>query len=121
MICLLLPSNKLVKPVAVVSVQAWPRDCFRTGEEPEISNLSNKWDNKMWTESDLAQAVLAYLAEHPRGMDTLEGIAEWWIMRGQVRVDVEALGRALNQLTERGVLEKIGSGEYARYHLKTQT
>ncbi len=36
-------------------------------------------------------------------MDTLEGIAEWWIARQQIRVDVEILARALRRLTERGL------------------
>jgi hypothetical protein len=72
----------------------------------------------VWNDADLAEAVMDYLAEHPKAMDTLEGIAKWWILRRQVRVDVEALKRVLSQLTERGLLEKMGSGDYARYQLK---
>lgn len=70
-------------------------------------------------EEELAEVVLQYLAEHPHAMDTLKGIAEWWIMRQQVRVNVNALARVLRQLTERGLLEEIGTGESARYRLKT--
>jgi len=61
-----------------------------------------------------------YLAEHPQAADTLEGIAEWWVMRQKVRVDLEALTKVLCDLTDRGLLEKIGSGESARYCLKTK-
>jgi hypothetical protein len=61
---------------------------------------------------------LAYLAEHPDAMDTLEGIAEWWVLRQQVRVELDSLNRALLRLTAEGVLEAEGKGELARYHLK---
>lgn len=61
-----------------------------------------------------------YLAEHPQAMDTLEGIGEWWVMRQRVRADLEALTKVLRDLTDQGLLEKIGSGESARYRLKTK-
>jgi predicted transcriptional regulator of viral defense system len=61
---------------------------------------------------------MQYVTEHPHAMDSIEGIAEWWIMRRQVRVDVEALEKVLSQLTEKGLLERIESGEKVRYRLK---
>jgi Fe2+ or Zn2+ uptake regulation protein len=69
-------------------------------------------------EQVLARCVLDYLAAHPRAMDTLEGIAEWWVMREQVRVDLQLLGRVLRQLTEQGLLEEIHSGAEVRFSLK---
>lgn len=69
---------------------------------------------------DLAELVLGYLREHPHAMDTLSGIAHWWVLRQQIRVDLENLQRALDLLTERGVLEGVGSGEMRRYRLSTQ-
>lgn len=71
------------------------------------------------SEESLAHSVMRYLSEHPNAMDTLDGIAEWWIMRQQVRVDVEKLTRVLARLTENGRLDKIGSGDKARYRLKS--
>jgi len=68
----------------------------------------------------LTNSILAYLAEHPHASDTLEGIAEWWVMRQQVRVGVKMLKKALSELKERGYVEKIGRGEKAQYHLKTE-
>lgn len=68
-------------------------------------------------ERALGELVLGYLEEHPRAMETLDGIAEWWIERRRIRVDVEALFRALTDLTERGVLEAIGTGSTRRYRL----
>ncbi len=71
------------------------------------------------SEESLAELVIAYLAEHPNAMDTLDGIAEWWIMRQQFRVDIERLATVLNRLTECGQLDRIGSGSTARYRLKS--
>jgi hypothetical protein len=69
-------------------------------------------------EPELETAVMSYLAEHPEAMDTIEGIAEWWLMRQRIRVGLEALSRVLGRLTNDGLLEKIGEGENARYRLK---
>jgi hypothetical protein len=82
-----------------------------------VSNPSKRDDGRH-EEKKMADAILGYLAEHPRASDTLEGIAEWWIMRHQVRVEVNTLKRILRQLTDSGLLEKSGVGDEACYHLK---
>ena len=51
-------------------------------------------------------------------MDTVEGIAEWWIGRAQLRTDVTLLADVLDQLTRHGVLEQVGEGDRRRYRLK---
>jgi hypothetical protein len=51
-------------------------------------------------------------------MDTLEGIAEWWLMRQQARVDLESLRRVLRLLTAQGLIDVDGEGDQARYRLK---
>jgi Fe2+ or Zn2+ uptake regulation protein len=76
-------------------------------------------DNPREIRPELEAAVRHYLAEHPEAMDTAEGIAEWWLMQERIRVDVEALIRTLQRLTDQGVLEKIGIGDGARYRLKS--
>lgn len=72
------------------------------------------------TNTELARAVLGYLAEHPDAMDTPEGITEWWLMRQHVRVQVEAVEQVLRELAESGVIEQIGTGEQRRYRLKRE-
>jgi hypothetical protein len=69
-------------------------------------------------EEELANALLAYLDEHPQAMDTLEGIAEWWLVRQQVRVVVERVARVLRRLCDEGVLEAVGTGEDRRFRLR---
>ena len=69
-------------------------------------------------DEELAQSVLAYLADHPQAMDSVEGIAHWWIMRQQIRVNVTKLTQVLHELAESGLVEEIGEGEQRRYRLK---
>jgi Fe2+ or Zn2+ uptake regulation protein len=69
-------------------------------------------------DEDVAQVILAYLAEHPQAMDSVEGIAQWWIMRQQIRVKATTVTRVLQGLTEQGLVEELGDGEQRRYRLK---
>jgi len=71
-------------------------------------------------DEEMAQAILAYLAEHPQAMDSVEGIAQWWIMRQQIRVNVKTLARVLRGLAERGLLEELGDEGQRRYRLKAE-
>ena len=80
----------------------------------------SKQAERRWREDDIADIILGYLAEHPQASDTLKGIAEWWIMRQQVRVEVETLKSVLRELIESGVLEASGNGDSRRYALKAK-
>src|SRR5271157_3164336 len=64
-----------------------------------------KTHNSSNDDSVLRQAVLNYLEEHPDAMEVVDGIAEWWIARSQIRVEVEVLRRVLKELTENGTLK----------------
>ena len=66
----------------------------------------------------LEAEILAYLAEHPHAMDTLGGIAEWWIERHRIRVGVDALSRALARLADKGVLEIVSGPHDPLYRLR---
>ena len=69
-------------------------------------------------EDEVAAAIVDYLTERPHAMDTLEGIAEWWLMRQRIRMNVTMLARVVRRLTERGVLEELGPPDEPRYRLK---
>ncbi len=69
-------------------------------------------------DEQLAQSVLAYLTEHPRAMDSVEGIAQWWIMQQQIRVNITTLTRVLRGLVDRGLLEVFGDEGHRWYRLK---
>jgi len=71
-------------------------------------------------EARLIAAILRYLAEHPRAMDTFDGIAEWWVMREQVRAEVAHLERAIQHLTAQGVIQEVLAGAEVYYCLRAQ-
>jgi hypothetical protein len=70
---------------------------------------------------ELARAVVRYFSEHPKAMDSVQGIADWWISLRQIGVDVEVLHRTLEQLTKEGLLEKVDSTEGPLYRLRRPT
>lgn len=69
-------------------------------------------------DAKLAEAVREYLRKHPQSMDTAEGIGEWWIAAGERPSSPLDLRRVLDSLTEQGVLERVGRGDYAHYRAK---
>jgi Fe2+ or Zn2+ uptake regulation protein len=69
-------------------------------------------------EAELARAVIGYLGHHPQAMDNVQGVAEWWVMRQQVKVEVETMARVLQQLVDRGLLEKVDSANGPFYRLR---
>ena len=72
------------------------------------------------TERDLYRAVLEYLGDNPDAMDTLEGIAEWWLMRQRIRTSVTSVSRVLRLLVEDGLVEELGPCEEPRYRLRRE-
>ena len=65
----------------------------------------------------MARTLLGYLDKEPTAMDTLEGIAEWWVARQQLYTDIAVLKHVLQRLVRGGVLEVIGEGESTCYRL----
>ncbi|MGQ0537706.1 MAG: hypothetical protein ACT4R6_02060 [Gemmatimonadaceae bacterium] len=65
----------------------------------------------------LRDLILGYLREHPLAMDSLQGIADWWIPRYQVRVDVERVAEALAELQQMGLVERAGDAQRPLYRL----
>ena len=52
----------------------------------------------------IALEIERYVSLHPTAADTLEGIARWWVVRGQPELNsVEA---ALEWLVQRGLLQR---------------
>jgi len=68
-------------------------------------------------EAALTEAILRFLAEQPQAA-TLEKISEWWLARQPIHIDIHAVARAVQLLTEQGVLEGLGEGPSRRYQLR---
>lgn len=89
-------------------------------QRSELLRYQQKKRSESRNHEELKNAVLAYLSEHPNAADTIVGIADWWLMRNQVRVQLPLLQRALYDLTTSNVLEETGTGARKLYRVKSQ-
>ncbi len=55
---------------------------------------------------DVADRLIAYLREHPRAADTLEGIHQWWLASPSPGVTPQITQRALDLLEAEGRIER---------------
>jgi hypothetical protein len=69
----------------------------------------------------LRTRVLDYLSEHPQAMDTLDGIAEWWVPLEGESIDRSELKNVLYSLTAEGLLEESQSGSSTRFSRAKKT
>jgi len=103
----------------------WPRDCLVVGDfggfhwRKVVNEQAKQTGGDAPKEDEIAGLILSYLAEHPQAMDTVEGIAEWWVMRERARHEVETVMRVLRRLTERGLIEVCGDRARPCYRLKS--
>ena len=59
------------------------------------------------TDNEIASAILLYLRDNPAGMDTVEGIARFWLLRQKIESDIVDVRKVLANLVEKGYLEQI--------------
>ena len=72
------------------------------------------------TEHEIAYIILKYLARHPLSKDTLQGLADWWIMKEQVDYAVEQVSNALEFLVSKDlIIEKRDQYQDKYYQLNT--
>jgi hypothetical protein len=90
----------------------------RASHAPEERSLRPQDQAEELRQLVVRELVLRYLAAHPDAMDTVEGIAEWWVAREQLRVDLERLAVVLGRLTTDGVLEEVTVAERQVYRLR---
>ena len=68
--------------------------------------------------SPIAQDILAYLAEHPRAQDSLEGIMQWWLLEQEIKRQLAQVQTALAELVAQGlILERRGKDGRTLYRL----
>jgi ATP-dependent RNA circularization protein (DNA/RNA ligase family) len=94
-------------PIATTELSEWRR-ALATPSDDEIKQR----------EAELGRAVMNYLTEHPHAMDSVQGIAEWWVMRQRARVEVETLVKVLQQLVDEARVEKVDLPNGPLYRLR---
>ena len=67
---------------------------------------------------EIRSLLTDYLETCPNAMDTLEGIAGFWLTRQRVQTRIPLLVTVLDELVAEGVLEVAGSGDQKRYRVK---
>lgn len=58
----------------------------------------------------LSSLILRYLLRHPQARDSVEGIAQWWLLAQRVEDEVENVKEALDLLIREGLVEVEGAG-----------
>jgi len=54
---------------------------------------------------ELEREILGYLLRNPSGEDSIEGIAEWWLLEQRIMQARQEVRNALADLQERGYVE----------------
>lgn len=55
---------------------------------------------------ELVHEIASYLGRHPRAEDTVEGIAEWWLLEQQIVRQTALVQEALAVLTANGLVRQ---------------
>lgn len=59
---------------------------------------------EQFEKTNLARDILAYLTEHPKAQDTLEGIVEWWLLDQVIQRWSNRVKEALGDLVVQGLV-----------------
>ena len=69
-------------------------------------------------ESKIGNEILAYLVDHPKAQDTLEGIVEWWLLERKIEFVTASVKEALSELVAKElILEKKGPDSQIHYRI----
>jgi len=71
---------------------------------------------------EIRSEILAYLAAHPDSEETLEGIAEWWLLERSIERRLKEVREALEGLVAEGLLERRSrAGSAPRYRIREES
>ncbi len=69
-------------------------------------------------DQEIGRLILLYLQDHPDASDTLEGIAEWWVLHKWTALRLAEVERAVDYLlSEHLLLESHPTGSSPLYRL----
>jgi hypothetical protein len=70
--------------------------------------------------SGLFKEILSYLVAHPEARDTIEGIAQWWLLEQNIKEQLTRIKAVLDDLVEKGLLvEKKGADLRSNYQINS--
>ena len=68
--------------------------------------------------SQIANEILAYLAEHPDAEDTLDGIVKWWQLERKIKLSRALLENTLSQLVKKDLLTFVRKDKEIYYRAR---
>lgn len=74
------------------------------GTEYALQSAEQKVREDLEAKDHIRRGILSYLVEHPDAQDTLEGIAEWWLLQMEINRNARLIREALSEMTEMGFL-----------------
>jgi hypothetical protein len=96
---------------------SWHPDCFTFGEHFRRKRKPVKTRAGVGLGA-VAVQILSYLSRHRDARDTLEGIAEWWLLEQHVRRVMTEVQKAITELLAQGlVLERTAGDGRVHYWL----
>ena len=70
---------------------------------------------------NISREILYYLVEHPEAQDTLEGIAQWWLLERKIRYQIALVSEAISGLVRRGlIVEQEIMNSKPRYRINSK-
>jgi hypothetical protein len=90
----------------------WHNRCYQLFDP--IFHVAKHMAHK--SKPSMANEVLSYLSGHPEAQDTIEGIAEWWLLEQRIRHEITEVKKALDELVAQGlILERSGRDGHVHY------
>jgi len=99
--------------------------CKSSNGDGAVEPLRNEGAGRVSRTSEndegIERLILRYLQEHPDAKDTLEGIAQWWVLRSWTELRVAQVETAVSALLANGLLvETRGRGSQPLYGLNEE-
>ena len=80
--------------------------------------LNVKRDLMITDKSKIGNEILAYLVDHPKAQDTLEGIVDWWLLERAIKFQKAQVKKALTELVTNGlIIEQKGGNSKIHYRV----
>jgi hypothetical protein len=67
--------------------------------------------------AEISRALLSYLSENTAASDTLEGIAEWWLLDRKLRNEITAVKELLDEFVAKKFILESEAGD-GRVHYR---
>lgn len=80
--------------------------------------MNLKRDLLITDKSQIGNEILAYLTDHPKAQDSMEGILNWWMLERAIKFQEVQVKKSLAELVAKGlILEHTGLDSQTHYRI----